>query len=71
VTEKYRLKRGQESFQVVDGPLAGRKFERGKEYREDEIPPEEEQRFEAVKPPAPAAARAAGARREARARKPE
>lgn len=41
---KYRLKPGQESFQVVDGPYAGKTFERGKVYTD--IPPEEKSRFE-------------------------
>lgn len=30
----FRLKKGIESFQVVDGPFAGRKFLKGKEYAE-------------------------------------
>ena len=42
----YRLKKGQESFQVVDGKFAGRRYERGREY--DEIPPEESRRFEKI-----------------------
>lgn len=49
----YRLKKGQESFQVVDGPAAGRKFERGVEY--DRPPQGEEWRFETINlnPPIP------------------
>lgn len=39
----YRLKEGQESFTVVDGPLAGRTFIPGQPY--PEIPPEEAHRF--------------------------
>jgi hypothetical protein len=42
-----KLKKGQETFQVVDGPDAGRTFERGVEY---DIPPKGyKDRFEAVK----------------------
>lgn len=54
---KYRLKQGQESFQVVDGPYAGKTFDRGKPYTD--IPPEEKRRFEKIPvetvKPAPAA----------------
>ena len=45
----HRLKKGIERFQVVDGPFAGRKFEKGKEYAE--IPPDEAAKFEKIKPP--------------------
>ena len=44
---KYRLKKNAESIQIVDGPYAGRKYEKGKLY--DEIPPEEAHRFERIK----------------------
>jgi hypothetical protein len=40
----YRLKRNEPAFEVVDGPLAGRKFEHGKIYLE--IPGSEAHRFE-------------------------
>ena len=40
----YKLKKNMENFQVVDGPLAGRKYVRGKEY--SEVPAEERHRFE-------------------------
>ena len=43
----YRLKG--ESFEVVDGAFAGKKFVRGVEYAETEIPPVEKGKFEAVK----------------------
>ncbi len=46
--KQYRLKKGQESFQVVDGPLAGRKYLKGQVY--GEIPPGEKGRFEEVRP---------------------
>lgn len=54
----YRLKPGGPAIDVVDGPLAGRKFEHGTVYAE--IPPGLESRFEAVPTvqdgdPAPAA----------------
>jgi len=42
--KKWILKPGQESFEVVDGKLAGRKFQSGKIY--SEIPESEEERFE-------------------------
>ena len=42
----YRLKPGIESFQVVDGPMAGRKFKKGVEYRADQIPSHEMGKFE-------------------------
>jgi hypothetical protein len=47
----YRLKKGQESFEVVDGPAAGMKFKRGREY--DTIPTGEKHRFEIVKTATP------------------
>jgi hypothetical protein len=40
----FVLKKNTEEFQVVDGPLAGRKFKRGKVY--GEIPEGEAHRFE-------------------------
>lgn len=49
----YKLKKGIENFQVVDGPFAGRKFGKGKEYSEAEVPPEEAKKFEEVKPVEP------------------
>lgn len=45
---QYRLKKGIENFQVVDGPFAGRKFVRGKVYGEDKVPPEEKGKFEKI-----------------------
>ena len=44
----FKLKTGIETFEVVDGPFAGRRFERGKEYAE--IPPEEKHKFKEIKP---------------------
>jgi hypothetical protein len=46
---RYQLKPGQESFEVVDGSFAGKKYEKGNLY--DVIPDHEARRFEAVKPP--------------------
>ena len=46
---RYRLKPGQESFEVVDGPSAGKKFLRGQTYME--IPAEYRKRFEPAVPP--------------------
>ena len=42
----YRLKKGVESFRVMDGPYEGRKFLKGKEYAE--VPPGEALKFEEV-----------------------
>lgn len=47
---KYRLKKGQPAFDVVDGPMAGQRFEPGVPY--DEIPKGDAARFEKVKPKA-------------------
>lgn len=43
----YQLKKGQESFTPVEGPLAGREFVPGKLY--GEIPPVEARRFSEIK----------------------
>jgi len=43
----YRLKQNVAEFEVVDGPLAGRCFQRGKLY--DEIPSGDAGKFETVK----------------------
>jgi len=40
----YKLKKNEPAFEVVDGPLAGRKFEHGRVY--DEVPKNEASRFE-------------------------
>ena len=45
----FRLKPGQESFSLVDGKHAGKKFNRGQMY--EEVPPEVKDRFEEDKPP--------------------
>jgi len=39
----YQLKKGVESFEVVDGAFAGKKFLRGRVYAA--IPPEEKDKF--------------------------
>ena len=44
----YKLKKNQETFQVIDGPLAGTTYHRGKVY--DQIPDIEKHRFEKIKP---------------------
>jgi len=44
----YRLKPGQDSFDVVDGPLAGARFTREWAYTADEIPKNERHRFEVI-----------------------
>jgi len=56
----YRLKPGQESFEVVDGPGAGLKFLRGKVYESKTIPKTETWRFEKVPAPQPKSTPAAG-----------
>lgn len=53
----HRLKKGQEAFEVVDGPMAGRKFRPGEVYAE--IPAQEKRRFEAVRPKPAARTKAA------------
>jgi hypothetical protein len=52
----YKLKKGREAFEVVDGPMAGRRFVPGKKYAE--IPPMEAVLFEKIKQAAPAKAKA-------------
>jgi len=49
----FRLKNGQDTFTVVDGPDAGKTFQRGMEY--EAIPPGEGHRFEKVAVPTPRA----------------
>jgi len=44
---KYKLKPGVESFDVVDGEFAGKKYRKGKVY--DKIPPIEKNKFEEVR----------------------
>mgnify|MGYP001344782933 CR=1 FL=1 len=46
----YRLKKGQQEIEVVDGPMAGRRFLPGIEYQE--IPEAEKARFDKTNPPA-------------------
>lgn len=46
----YKLRTGQPPIECVDGPLAGRTFEPGREYAE--IPENERHRFETIRPPA-------------------
>ncbi len=56
---RYRLKKGQEGFQVVDGPLAGRKFEKGKTYVDADfkgLATADQQRMEVVPEPVAEAA---------------
>lgn len=43
---QYKLKPGVESFEIVDGAFAGKKYFRGKVY--EKIPPEEKHKFEKV-----------------------
>jgi len=45
---QYKLKKGIENFDVVDGAFAGRKFVRGKVY--GEVPPDESKKFDEIKP---------------------
>lgn len=47
----YRLKPGQDSFEIVDGPGAGLKFLRGKVYDGKTIPKQEAWRFEPLAGP--------------------
>ena len=50
--KQFRVKENQPAFEVVEGPLAGRKFMHGRAYAE--IPPGYRARFEAVAEKAPA-----------------
>ena len=43
----YILKKGVETFEVVDGPFAGRKYKPGVQYQE--VPPQEKKKFEELK----------------------
>ena len=67
---QYKLKKGIENFQVVDGAFAGRKFVRGKVY--GEVPAEEKKKFDEIKPAviSEKKAESIGQRSEARDRKP-
>lgn len=56
---KHELKPGVESFEMVDGPFAGKAFVKGRVY--DEIPPSEKNKFtkvEAGGPSSPGSAEA-------------
>jgi len=44
----YQLKKGVESFEVVDGEFAGKKYFRGDLYKKEEIPPNEKKKFEKI-----------------------
>lgn len=50
----YKLKPGQEQFQVVDGPYEGRRYQPDMVYQD--IPPEEAHRFDLVETEAATAA---------------
>ena len=47
----FQLKKGKEGFTVVEGPFAGRSYERGRLY--NEIPPQHAGKFEDVNKAAP------------------
>lgn len=42
----YQLKKGVESFDIVDGPHAGQQFRRGQVYKT--VPPDVQNKFEKV-----------------------
>jgi len=46
---KYKLKSNVEAFEMVDGPMTGRKFKAGEVY--DSIPPQYSSRFDVIDPP--------------------
>lgn len=58
--KQYTLKPGQAPFEMVDGPLAGKRYERGKVY--SEIPTELAGRFATVPEPPKAKAPSAAAK---------
>jgi len=64
---KYQLKKGQESFEVVDGEFAGRKYVRGKTY--DKIPPAEAKKFEKIEDSGQSATQTADKKSEDRGQK--
>ena len=43
---KYKLRKGQETFEVVDGSFVGQKYQQNTVY--NKIPPAEKHRFEAI-----------------------
>jgi hypothetical protein len=45
---KYLLRPDAEVFEMVDGRFAGRRFEHGRTYEADQIPPEHMADFEAL-----------------------
>jgi hypothetical protein len=45
---QYKIKKDVENFDVVDGAFAGRKFVCGRVY--GEVPPEEKDKFDEIKP---------------------
>jgi hypothetical protein len=45
----YQLKKGQETFQAMDGPFAYHTFKKGVIY--EDVPPEEKHRFEKMGTP--------------------
>lgn len=59
--KKYRLRPGQETIEIVDGPMAGRRYEKGKTYAE--VPPQEAHRFEEMRPKKKAPAKKSAAQR--------
>lgn len=63
----YQLKPGQEAFEVVDGPMAGRCFAPGKIY--NQIPKSEARRFAKVTETEPEASAAKPARGKSKAAK--
>ena len=44
----FKLKPGQEAFEIVDGPMAGQAFKPGQEYKT--VPDTEKHRFKTIKP---------------------
>lgn len=48
IMKTYTLKPGQESIEIVDGPFAGRQYEKGRVYAENDIPESERHRFAGI-----------------------
>lgn len=53
----YQLKPGIPAFEVVDGPLAGRRYVPGRQYPEADVPGGDRAKFKEVKPKASAKAK--------------
>lgn len=49
MTKYFKLKKGEPGFRLADGPGAGKRFQSGRGYRAEEIPPSHRHKFEEVR----------------------